>query len=96
MPNRTPTPRINNFDDLSNDALIRLKDLMAFKVIPFSSTTLWRKIKSRTFPEPEKISLNIVAFKCGDIRAWLEDPSSFIAAANTPSQKNDEVANDEI
>ena len=82
MPNRSPKPRINNFDDLSNDALIRLKDLMAFKVIPFSSTTLWRKIKSRTFPEPEKISANIVAFRCGEIREWSKDPSKYQASSS--------------
>jgi prophage regulatory protein len=68
-----------NFDDLSDDALIRLKDLVAFNVIPFSSTTIWRKIKARTFPEPKKISANIVAFRCGEIREWSRDPPNYVA-----------------
>ena len=67
-----------NFDDLSDDALIRLKDLMAFNVIPFSSTTIWRKINARTFPEPKKISPSIVAFRCGEIREWARDPPNFV------------------
>mgnify|MGYP006117429269 CR=1 FL=1 len=68
----------SKFDALPNDALIRLKDLLEFNVIPFSSTTIWRKIKARTFPEPEKISANIVAFRCREIREWSRDPSNYV------------------
>ena len=70
---------MSKFDALPNDALIRLKDLLEFNVIPFSSTTIWRKIKACTFPEPEKISTNIVAWRCRNIREWLKSPASYEA-----------------
>jgi prophage regulatory protein len=75
----TPTKATFNFDDLSDDALLRLKDLRDLKIIPFSSTTVWRKTKDRTFPGPKKLSPNIVAWRCGDIRDWLKNPSNYKA-----------------
>ena len=70
---------ISNFDSLPDDALIRLKDLLEFNVIPFSATTIWRKIKARTFPQPEKVSTNIIAWRCKSIREWLKSPASYEA-----------------
>lgn len=66
-----------NFDSLPDDAFIRLKDLIDFQVIPFSATTIWRKVRARTFPVPEKVSSNIVAWRCRNIREWLSSPSSY-------------------
>ena len=71
--------RVSNFDSLPDDALIRLKDLLEYSVIPFSATTIWRKIKARTFPQPEKVSSNIVAWRCRSIREWLKNPASYMA-----------------
>lgn len=70
---------ISNFDSLPDDAFIRLKELLEFSVIPFSATTIWRKVRARTFPQPEKISANIVAWRCRSIREWLQNPASYIA-----------------
>ena len=68
-----------NFDNLPDDALIRLKDLLELHVIPFSATTIWRKTKVGTFPPPEKVSANIVAWRCRSIRDWLKNPASYMA-----------------
>ena len=68
-----------NFDSLPDDALIRLKDLLELNVIPFSATTIWRKVRAGTFPHPEKISSNIIAWRCQNIREWLRNPSSYMA-----------------
>lgn len=42
------------------------------KVIPFSSATLWRKVKSGDFPKPVKISERVTAWKVEDVRAWMQ------------------------
>jgi len=49
---------------------IRAKVLLQF--VPFSSSTLWRKVKAGEFPKPVKLSANISAFKAEDISAWIE------------------------
>jgi hypothetical protein len=64
---------------------------MAFNVIPFSSTTIWRKIKARTFPAPKKISPSIVAFRCRDIREWSRDPPNYIATQKKEASDRKEV-----
>jgi prophage regulatory protein len=42
------------------------------KFVPFSDTTLWRKVKKGEFPKPFKLSTNITAWRVEDIRSWLE------------------------
>ncbi|HEX7687921.1 MAG TPA: AlpA family phage regulatory protein [Burkholderiaceae bacterium] len=42
------------------------------KVIPFSSATLWRKVKSGDFPKPIKLSQRVTAWKVEDVRAWMQ------------------------
>lgn len=41
-------------------------------VIPFSSATLWRKVKSGDFPAPVKLSERITAWRVEDVRAWMQ------------------------
>lgn len=50
---------------------IRIKMLLEF--IPFSTSTLWRKVKSGDFPAPIKLSSNITAFKAEEVHAWMEE-----------------------
>ncbi len=64
-------------DGLSDDALIRLTNLIAFKLIPFSPSTLWRKVGNGQFPAPIKVSAGVTAWRVGDIRAWLNSPAHF-------------------
>lgn len=49
---------------------IRISTLV--KIIPFSASTIWRKVKKGTFPQPEKLSENITGWKVEDIRAFLD------------------------
>jgi hypothetical protein len=39
--------------------------------LPFSSPTLWRKVKAGTFPKPIKLSERVTAWNVGEIRAYL-------------------------
>lgn len=41
-------------------------------IIPFSSATLWRKVKAGTFPAPVKLSERVTAWNVESIRAWME------------------------
>ena len=40
--------------------------------VPFSSATLWRKVKAGTFPAPVKLSERVTAWKVESIREWLD------------------------
>ncbi len=70
-----PQPTIA-FDALPDVAMIQLRQLLSFKVVPFSATTIWRKCRSGEFPSPMKVSTGITAWRVGDIRAYLNKIAS--------------------
>jgi len=41
-------------------------------IFPFSSATLWRKVKAGTFPKPVKLGPRITAWRVEDIREMLQ------------------------
>lgn len=41
-------------------------------ILPFSASTLWRRVRAGTFPAPVKLSDRITAWKAEDIRQWLD------------------------
>lgn len=45
-------------------------------IVPFSYSTLWRRVRTGTFPAPVKISERITAWRVEDIRAWLDQQAS--------------------
>jgi prophage regulatory protein len=65
-----------NFNDLPDVALIQIRALLQYKVVPFSATTIWRLAKSGKFPRPIKVSSGVTAWKIGDIRKYLNDQVS--------------------
>jgi len=44
-------------------------------IFPFSSATLWRKVKAGTFPRPVKLGPRITAWRVEDIRDFIEKAS---------------------
>lgn len=48
-----------------------LRQRKLLTMVPFSRTTLWRRIKDRTFPQPFKISKGITVWRAEDIRTWI-------------------------
>lgn len=50
--------------------LIREAELLE-DFIPVSSSTLWRLIRQGDFPEPVRLSRNIVAWRWVDIDGWI-------------------------
>lgn len=49
---------------------VREKQLLA-EELPFSASTLWRKVREGSFPAPIKLGPNITAWRVSDIQKWL-------------------------
>lgn len=66
------------FETLADSAYIRERDLVtqprrngAVGLLPFSASTLQRKVRAGAFPQPQKLGARISAWKVADIRAWM-------------------------
>ena len=59
------------FGELPATGYIRQSQLIPAPV-PFSSATLWRRVKSGTFPRPYKLSERVTAWRVEDIRAYIK------------------------
>ncbi len=62
--------------DVSSDAVLqkiflRKKELLQY-VVPFSGSTLERKVRSGDFPAPIKIGRSITAWRNSDVQHWLD------------------------
>ena len=67
----------NHSNALPATGYIRQKELIGKgHIIPFSATTLWRKVAAGLFPKPVKLSEGVTAWKVEDIRAWMEAKDS--------------------
>jgi predicted DNA-binding transcriptional regulator AlpA len=55
---------------------IRLKQLASQPgkpgYLPFSASTIWRLVKSGSFPQPIKLGISITAWKCAEVDQWLK------------------------
>jgi predicted DNA-binding transcriptional regulator AlpA len=74
------------FDELPDSAFIRLKTLIAAGVVPFSASTVWRKVKCKEFPPPITISDQITAWRVRDVRQWQLSPSSYSEKCRSAAQ----------
>jgi len=66
-------------DPAQGCGFIRQQQLIGSTLVPFSPSTLWRKVKAGEFPPPVKISSHITAWRVSDIRIWAADPASYRA-----------------
>jgi prophage regulatory protein len=46
--------------------------------IPFSKSTLWRRIQAKTFPQPIKLSERVTVWRAEQIREWIEAQSTTV------------------
>jgi len=65
-------PPHTTFDALPDVALIQIRPLLNYKVVPYSATTIWRLCRDGKFPRPIKITSGITAWRVGDIREYLK------------------------
>ena len=56
---------------LPETGFLRQPHVLAF--VPFSKSTLWRRIQARTFPTPVKLSERVTAWRAEDIRRWIAE-----------------------
>lgn len=66
-----------SFDDLPNTAFVREVELVRsdsnpLGPIPFSTHTLWRKVKEGSFPRPSKLAPRVTAWLVKDVREWMQ------------------------
>jgi len=58
----------------SKPQLIRLKQLLT--MVPFSASTVWRKVRDGTFVRPRKISARITVWSLAEVELWLVQQGS--------------------
>lgn len=74
-----------SFDSLPDAAMLRQVELLG--TVPFSASTLWRKVSEGSFPAPIKLGPRITAWKVSDVRAYLAS-----CASNSSLQKEEGLA----
>lgn len=62
---------LTRFEDLPDDALIRLNQILAWHIVPYSTSTFWRRCRNNEFPQPIKVSTGITAWRVGEVRRYL-------------------------
>lgn len=43
------------------------------RVVPFSRSTLWLKVRRGEFPAPVKLSERVTAWRVADVRKWIAE-----------------------
>ena len=71
MPKLAPIPP-NNPGILPKVGFVRQANLIPH-MVPFSSATLWRKVKDGTFPQPVRLGPRITAWRVEDVRRWMAE-----------------------
>jgi len=70
----------NWFDQTPDSAFLRERQLIGVRnnptyprLIPISHATLWRLVKDKKFPAPQKLGPNTTVWNVGSVRAWLKE-----------------------
>ncbi len=41
------------------------------RLVPVSKSTLWRRVRAKTFPAPVKLSPGVTAWRAEELREWI-------------------------
>ncbi|WP_199102453.1 AlpA family transcriptional regulator [Aquitalea sp. ASV11] len=63
--------QLATYGALPATGFVRLADLR--QIIPFSDSTVWRRVRQGTFPAPVKLSERVTAWRAEAIRQWLDE-----------------------
>ncbi|MBL7090398.1 MAG: AlpA family phage regulatory protein [Acidovorax sp.] len=50
-----------------------VRQSLLLRFVPFSKSTLWRRVKAGLFPAPVRISVGITAWRAEDVRHWIAE-----------------------
>lgn len=64
---------------LQQTGFVRQKQLLNF--VPYSKTTLWRRVKTGDFPAPIRLSAGITAWRAEDVHQWFARVSGAAAGS---------------
>lgn len=56
---------------LPETGFLRQAQVLIF--VPFSKSTLWRRVVDGSFPSPVKLSANVTAWRAEDLRRWISE-----------------------
>ena len=56
---------------LPETGFLRQHQVLVF--VPVSRSTLWRRVRARTFPEPVRLSERVTAWRAEDVRRWIAE-----------------------
>ena len=59
---------------LPDTGFLRQRHVLAF--VPISKSTLWRRVRARSFPSPVKLSTRVTAWRAEDVRRWIREQGS--------------------
>ncbi len=48
------------------------RQVQVLKLVPFSKSTLWRRVKEGSFPKPLKLSDRVTVWRVEDIKLWID------------------------
>lgn len=48
-----------------------IRERQILTMLPFSKSTLWRKVKDGSFPRPIKLSERVTAWKVEEVHEWM-------------------------
>lgn len=53
-----------------------VRQAVVLRFVPFSKSTLWRRIGKGEFPSPVKLSVGITAWRAEDVHRWIDEQAS--------------------
>lgn len=48
-----------------------VRQRLLLRFVPFSKSTLWRRVKSGDFPAPIRLSAGVTAWRAEDVHRWI-------------------------
>lgn len=67
-----------DFAQAADESLVRISDLVRDpkrpgkpSLLPFSKSSLERRVRAEKFPQPLKLGARVTCWRLGDIREWL-------------------------
>ena len=67
---QTKKPNLPPGGELPDCGYLRQSQLIPH-ILPFSSASLWRMVKTGKFPAPFRLGARITAWRCQDIKNWM-------------------------